>query len=101
MVRIWLSSIIDWPNSVADQRPSSSSSMALWWLFVWSNQLPSKLKIFLWRLCIDGIPFWLILPSGRCIPLLCVKIFLLSNETTLQFGLVILCALCGTLAISL
>ncbi|KAL5802624.1 hypothetical protein ACOSQ4_030929 [Xanthoceras sorbifolium] len=34
----------------------SSSSLANWWTFLWKLHLLHKIKIFIWRICHDGIP---------------------------------------------
>lgn len=43
---------------VPDYRASSSSLEGLvkWWKDVWHLQLPSKIKIFFWKLCLDRLP---------------------------------------------
>ncbi|XP_022150918.1 uncharacterized protein LOC111018954 [Momordica charantia] len=45
-------------NNPCVQAPSSSSSeeVRCWWNGFWKMHIPNKIKVFLWRLCLDRLP---------------------------------------------
>ena len=47
------SSIVD---SIEEGESTSSSSWTLLWKRIWQQKVPPKLKIFAWRICVNGLP---------------------------------------------
>ncbi|KAL5809057.1 hypothetical protein ACOSQ3_029748 [Xanthoceras sorbifolium] len=64
---------------------SSFSSLASWWLFVWSIQLPSKIRVFVWKLCNGVVPSLMNLAHHKVsIPNQCREVCLHVEETSLH-----------------